>query len=315
MTQLSRVRKLLWRLFSFLPVTFIVLFGALFYFLSTLGGLDGAGAWAMFQVGLPVLGLLTFLATLIYAAMRRRWRSPIVLFTLGTSFLAALTVVWMLGMVPIKYPVAIDQVQPGVAVRLPADAPLLVFWGGDTLSTNYHVASPDQRWAYDLGVAPSDLGSPGLEDYGCYGVEVVAPADGVVTKARDGVPDEVPSLDAENLEQPFGNVVAIRLDETGTHLVLAHLKPGSVTVTEGEHVTEGQVVGQCGNSGNSTEPHIHIHHQRQDADEDLMGRAEGLPLYFRDHDGKPMPTGGYEVRDGQYVSLGDTVTHVPKAGQ
>ncbi|MDO9121364.1 MAG: hypothetical protein Q7U31_06235, partial [Anaerolineaceae bacterium] len=75
-------------------------------------------------------------------------------------------------------------------------------------------------------------------------------------------------------------------------------------------VTEGQVIGACGNSGNTSEPHIHIHHQRIDPEVWGVGYGEGLPLFFRDHDGPPMPEGGYEVVDNMAVPLGPVVTHL-----
>ncbi|MCK7505780.1 MAG: M23 family metallopeptidase [Desulfobacterales bacterium] len=99
-------------------------------------------------------------------------------------------------------------------------------------------------------------GSDKLEDYGCYGVPVVAPANGLIVKARDGEPDEVPGMVSNNFTAPEGNFVAIQLDETGTYLIIAHLKAGSVTVKTGDTVVEGQVIGACGNSGNTSEPHI-----------------------------------------------------------
>ena len=56
-------------------------------------------------------------------------------------------------------------------------------------------------------------------------------------------------------------------------------------------------------------PHIHIHHQRIDPEVWGVGYGEGLPLYFRDHDGPAMPEGGYEVLDNEAVPLGPVVTN------
>jgi hypothetical protein len=98
--------------------------------------------------------------------------------------------------------------------------------------------------------------------------------------------------------------------ETGTYLLIAHLKPGSVSVEPDQWVEEGQPIGQCGNSGNTSEPHIHIHHQRQDPAVYPLNYAEGLPLYFRDSDGPAMPEGGFEIVDGLPVPLGPVVQHV-----
>lgn len=102
----------------------------------------------------------------------------------------------------------------------------------------------------------------------------------------------------------------MRIEETGTYLVIAHLKNGSVAVETGDIVEEGQVIGECGNSGNSSEPHIHIHHQRQDPTVFPLNFAEGLPLYFRDHDGQAMPIGGFEINGEDFTPLGDVLQHV-----
>jgi hypothetical protein len=186
---------------------------------------------------------------------------------------------------------------------------LRVAWGGDGIETNYHAAVPDQRWAYDLLVEPYLVGSAKLEDYGCYGVPVVAPASGRVVNAHDGEPDEVPGISSNNVTAPTGNHVAIQLD-TGTYLVIAHLRQGSVRVKTGDSVEEGQTIGQCGNSGNTSEPHIHIHHQRQDPAVFPTNFAEGLPLYFRDHDGPSMPVGGIKIEGETITAVGDVVQHL-----
>lgn len=72
------------------------------------------------------------------------------------------------------------------------------------------------------------------------------------------------SSGSDDFQSMAGNHIYLRLDETGTFLVLAHLKKGSIKVKEGQHVNEGEFLAQVGNSGSSSEPHLHIHHQRQD---------------------------------------------------
>ena len=95
----------------------------------------------------------------------------------------------------------------------------------------------------------------------------------------------------------------------GGHLIIAHLKPDSVTVRSGDRVNEGQVIGACGNSGNTSEPHVHIHYQRQHPKDVRMNFAEGLPLYFRDHGGPAMPSGGLTLDGEQIVAIGDIIEH------
>lgn len=154
-------------------------------------------------------------------------------------------------------------------------------------------------------------GSANLNDYGCYGVPVVAPAAGKVIQSRDSEPDMTPGAPSNNTTAPGGNFVAIQLDN-GAYLLIAHLKSGSVRVKTGDAVEEGQQIGECGNSGNTSEPHIHIHLQRQDPDFYSPNFAEGLPLYFRDHDGPHMPQGGVKVEGDKPIATGDTVQHIGK---
>jgi hypothetical protein len=228
---------------------------------------------------------------------------------LPLSLVAAWPLCWQLELLVVKYPVSVGRARPSVAVRLPADAPLRVAWGGDSLSANYHAAYPDQRWAYDLTVEPSFTGSARLEDYGCWGVPVLAPAAGRVVRAHDGEPDETPGAVSNNLDAPSGNHVVIELP-TRTYLEVAHLQRGSVSVREGEAVEEGRPLGRCGNSGNTSEPHIHVHHQRQHPDFGGGILVEGLPLYFRGHDGPAMPEGGFREEGRRAVPKGPLVRHV-----
>jgi hypothetical protein len=263
-------------------------------------------AWYLLQLVLPALGLLSLIIAGISAAVRRRWNRVTLSVVLASVF-AILPALLMV--IPVAFPSSLARTTPSVTVRLPADVPLQVIWGGDRLANNYHVISPDQRWAYDFVIAPYFSGSQRLEDYGCYGVPVVAPASGLVTDAHDGEPDAIPGAISNNTTAPKGNYVVIQL-ETKTYLVIAHLKPGSVSVAAGDYVEEGQTIGLCGNSGNTSEPHIHIHHQRQDPSVYPLGFAEGLPLYFRDLDGPSMPEGGYRVEGNQAIPLGPLVRHI-----
>jgi murein DD-endopeptidase len=114
------------------------------------------------------------------------------------------------------------------------------------------------------------------KDYLAYGTEALAVADGVVTEVKDGIPENVPGIDSRavpiTLETVGGNHVI--LDIGGGHFAFyAHLQPGTLRVKLGEKVRRGQVLGLVGNSGNSTEPHLHF--QIENANSPLG--AEGLP--------------------------------------
>lgn len=97
-----------------------------------------------------------------------------------------------------------------------------------------------------------------LSDYLCYGLPVLAPVAGEVVVARDGLPDNPPGH--ANTRENWGNHVVIRAID-GSHVWLAHLRQGSVGVTTGKWVRTGDILGACGNSGRSPQPHLHLHVQ------------------------------------------------------
>lgn len=271
------------------------------------GGMRAVVGWAVLINAGLFLAPLSLLVLLVHAVRKRRFSRPMQ----ATSALAVLALwpgLWGFGLLTIAFPYDLESSSPPATVRLPSNETLRVGWGGDEISTNYHAMAPDQRCAYDLLVEPAGHGSEVLEDYGCYNTPVVAPVSARVHDAVDGAPDHVPGEVSMDYENPAGNHIVLQL-ETGTYLLIAHLKPGSVLVSEGDEVSEGETIGACGNSGNTSEPHIHIHHQRQDPKDRPLNFSEGLPLYFRDHDGEAMPKGGLEIRDGEIVLTGAIVRH------
>ena len=271
-----------------------------------IGGMARVVAYYLGQMLFPVAGLfaLPICALVAWRDKERRLFAAIIALW---GLISLLPVLMLLGLWAPRYPGSLESVTPAATVRLPLDGPIVVGWGGDTVAANYHAVTPDQRWAYDLLVEPAAHGGTALSDYGCYGLDVLAPTSGVIAIVHDGEPDQDPSTFVPNPTAPAGNHVVIEL-ETHTYLLLAHLIPGSIAVSEGERVEEGQVLGKCGNSGNTSEPHVHIHHVRQRPE--TIGLGEGLPLYFRGHTGQPMPTGGIEVDgDDQVHFTGDRIQH------
>lgn len=114
------------------------------------------------------------------------------------------------------------------------------------------------------------------KNYLAYGNEAYAVADGVVTETKDGIPENVPGIDSRavpiTLETVGGNHVILDIGG-GRFAFYAHLQPGSLRVKLGDKVRRGQVIGLVGNSGNSTEPHLHFHIGNSSSP---LG-AEGLP--------------------------------------
>lgn len=184
-------------------------------------------------------------------------------------------------------------------LRLPFDGEWHVFWGGREIEQNYHAADPAQRFAYDFLVmedGQSYAGDPqSLESYHCWGREILAPADGEVIATVTDFPD-LPSGESDP-ENPAGNHVILALGES-EFAFLAHMQQGSITVQQGDEVSQGDVLGLCGNSGNTSEPHLHFHLQTTP---DLTD-GEGLPAQFQDYvaDGEPVERG--EPVKGQTVA-------------
>jgi hypothetical protein len=124
-----------------------------------------------------------------------------------------------------------------------------------------------QRFAIDfVKVADDDKTFKGdqlkNESYYAEGVDALAVANGTVVEVKDSIPENVPGINSRavpiTLETVGGNHVIIDIGG-GYYAFYAHLKPGSLKVKLGDKVTRGQVVGLVGNSGNSTEPHLHFH--------------------------------------------------------
>ena len=143
---------------------------------------------------------------------------------------------------------------------LPFNDEWYVFWGGKTVSENYHNSYASMRGAYDFWVMGSNgkshkNGAKRNEDFYAYGKQIIAPADGKIVFASDGVKDnEWPAM---NRNAAYGNAVMLET-RNGEYMVFAHLKHKSVRVKEGQEVKQGDVLALCGNTGNSTEPHLHF---------------------------------------------------------
>ncbi len=97
-----------------------------------------------------------------------------------------------------------------------------------------------------------------LEDYPAWKKVVLAPVRGRVARVRDGVEDNPPGV--LNEKENWGNWLSID-SGLGWHLVLAHFAKDSIRVKPGDWVEPGSLLGLCGNSGYSPQPHIHMHLQ------------------------------------------------------
>jgi murein DD-endopeptidase MepM/ murein hydrolase activator NlpD len=182
--------------------------------------------------------------------------------------------------------------------RLPFAGTWTVFWGGRSVKDNYHASYSDQRFADDIVMMKNGQTHSGIgvknEDYYCFGQAIIAPAAGLVAAVVDGIDDNKPGK--MNPAEAAGNHVVLDLGND-EYLFLCHLQKGSLKVKPGDHVTQGQAIGLCGNSGNTSEPHLHIHLQTKPN----FGEGEGLPLQFEHYvaSGKAVDRG--EPTKGQLI--------------
>ena len=133
---------------------------------------------------------------------------------------------------------------------------------GDLLTGEFHVP---ERYAIDWVVIDDDdrraVGPiEANASYLAYGKEIVAVADGTISRTRDDMPQGTPPHNppGQTTETAAGNF--IMHDIGGGHYAFyAHLQPGSLRVHEGDRVARGQVIALLGNSGNSSEAHLLFH--------------------------------------------------------
>lgn len=176
------------------------------------------------------------------------------------------------------YTEAKEIVRNTTKMKLPFKGEWSVTWGGDTKEQNYHVESVAQKNAFDI-LIKDEQGSThkgsgeSNEDYYAFGKELYAPCDGEVVLVVDGVKDNIPGV-LNPIYIP-GNTVIIKT-ATGEYAFFAHFKQHSIVVKQGQKVTTGALLGLCGNSGNSSEPHLHFHLQNTED----MTKATGAKCFF-----------------------------------
>jgi murein DD-endopeptidase MepM/ murein hydrolase activator NlpD len=215
---------------------------------------------------------------------------------------------------------------PTTEFSVPIEREWTVTNGGVTKTTSHSWGLVSQRYAYDLVVSDDDGDThegngQRLEDYYAFGAPVTAPADGTIVAVEDDLRDH-PAPGSAQVEwrtwNIVGNYVVIKHDN-GEYSTLAHLREGSVTVAPGDEVSRGDVVGECGNSGMSTEPHLHFQVQ----DHANVWIAAGLVPRFRDgkvyrpddrradHDVYDSP----DEAEALYLWAGDRAAAGPEGGE
>jgi hypothetical protein len=128
-----------------------------------------------------------------------------------------------------------------------------------------------------LGSRSEGLLPKAIERYEIYGEPVYAPCNSTVIASANNAPDVVPPV-PDRTRIP-GNFVLLRCDKAD--VLLAHFRQGGVAVAVGDEVVLGQRLGEVGNSGNTNEPHLHIHAQRRGSEATPLD-GDPLPMVFGD---------------------------------
>ncbi len=209
-------------------------------------------------------------ASLLLGAERGEWRMALTLDRKGQ--------ITGLNLTPAGAIIALPE-RNKTPMRLPFNGEWYVRWGGATAELNRNANIRSQRRALDMLIRDSlhkshqDEGKAN-EDYYVYGTDILAPADGTVVMVIDGVPDSKPGT--PNGFCAIGNSIMIKHSDS-EFSVLEHLMFGSICVRVGDTVKAGQLIGRCGNSGQSNEPHLHFHLQNLPD----MEEASGFEPYFQ----------------------------------
>lgn len=241
------------------------------------GGQIGAYSWniAVFIFApIAIIAILIQIPALIFSLCKKKkvvWNLAFI----AISIVFALPVTVLFGISPVSYPTNAKQ-DDAVTVTMPVENAEL--FGGKEYKS--HAMWPSECYAYDILKEPYDIGSNNLNDYGIFGCDVHSPVSGTVIGTIKDEPDIAPNI--EEFLSSLGNYIYIKIDDTDTYLILSHFKENSISVNVGDHVDENQLIGKVGNSGTTSEPHLHIQHQRNNPlNVKFSSCAEGLPIYFK----------------------------------
>jgi hypothetical protein len=186
-----------------------------------------------------------------------------------------------------------------VRVRLPVTGRWVALNSPANRVPSHGLHAYGQTYALDLVHEPVDRPRPAFgsgsgfrppAEFPAFGQPVLAPAGGVVVRVRDRARDhrsrnswlglgyllvEGAIRELLGAGRVLGNHIVLDLGD-GVYAALAHLRRDSARVAAGDTVHAGQHIADCGNSGNSTEPHLHL----QLMDHPRVAVAAGLPVEF-----------------------------------
>lgn len=215
-----------------------------------------------------------------------------------------------------------DRADKPRSVRSPVRGRWLAHNSPATKLPSHGTRGYGQSHAIDLVFEPADQVRPEFgsgaamrhpSDYPAFGEQVFSPVSGTVVRVRDRARDHrsrstaraLTYLYIEGVFRTFGGPGKV----VGNHIIVdagdgcfalvAHLQQGSAGVRAGDVVTAGQLLARCGNSGNSSEPHMHVQ---------LMDRAKpaialGLPMVFTDVSINGASVTTAMPQNGEYITV------------
>ncbi|MER2492639.1 M23 family metallopeptidase [Catenovulum sediminis] len=263
----------------FFQCIFVTLF--IFYIKNT-------GSWASFGTYWPNIFLLVALLAwgkFFYAfGSSIDWKLNLIVF--NKAFLIKLTFIFSSAVALLVY-LSFNTKNDGVHLEFPLkNGHYWVVQGGDFKLINHHYPFMGQRFGLDIVklsnyyTAFHSPFSETLSNYAIFDEEVYAPCSGEILKVENNLIDN--AIPDKNIDKPMGNNIVLYCD--GVTIVLAHLKQHSVLYKKGDVVKKNTLVARVGNSGNSSEPHLHIHalKGKHTQEADLLVDGEGIPIYFQD---------------------------------
>jgi murein DD-endopeptidase MepM/ murein hydrolase activator NlpD len=186
----------------------------------------------------------------------------------------------------------------------------------DFIGVDHRRRTADHRdWRTFLATEPADR-------FFAYGRPILAPADGIVVGVHDGEIDHVGRRSQlalvpyalgqagrlrQGVEAIAGNYLIIALRDSDAFVALVHLRADSISVALGEEVRTGQPIADCGNSGNSTQPHVHM----QVMDSPDLSVARGVPMAFRRFREWPRGAKPLQIRESGLPAEGAVVEPLP----
>ncbi len=225
--------------------------------------------------------------------------------------------------IPLRYSLRLpnsDTYVSSIKYSLPFSGNWIVVNGGTQKTFSHSWNIPTQRYAYDFLILDENGKSyqgdqTEAVNYYCYGKTILAPADGKVVEVGSDAPNSSIFRNGQvdcAARDMRGNYILI-CHAKAEYSLLAHLQPGSICVKTGDCVKRGQSIARCGNSGNSSEPHLHFHLQ----DGSSFFYSAGLPIRFEDlvvnrasnysdYDPRSVPD---IIRSEKYIARGQVVAN------